>query len=1084
MVEFFVGDTLDSTAVFEKIKERRGKGKRQILIVPDRFMLYYEKAVMDYLSLTACFDIEVVSFSRLANKTMGAKMNDYLSAQGAVMLLRKVIEKNKDKLSCFRGAYNNAGFASEIYAVISQIRNSGVSSDKIEAILPSLPVKILNKSKDIVLLYKAYIEELNSGYTDGSSKLEALTDAIGEHGMEDCDVYISDYLYLSNVQRRICEKLFACANYCAVFMVCNDEAENSRIYPSRCLETLIDRAKACGCLAEVHRLPSVLKGDKSVISKELFAYGGRTYAGDGTTRVFVADSAEEEVKRVAREIRRKVVREGYRFKDFAVVCCDTAVYAPIVERVFENVGISYFFDKKQPLETQAATRLVCGAFRTVAKGFRRKDVIEFAKNALLGLDYFKVCAFENFCIKYGIDNLRTDAPFKVGTEDAEYAVAEEIRATISDYLSCFTMRNATAAEYYEELSRFLLKVDFDVRNEKYVNGLRDRGEEVAYNCAMQTADKLRDVFSRSVRLLGDCRFTVNSYLNIITSAIASMQISLVPLSVDSVFVGEARESRYDGVKVMYVVGAKAGALPPEHGDNGIFAGKESKAWADCGVVVEPDVKEQNNAERLNTLMFLLKPSEALEISYSRYSQSGEPQSESVVIRQLCEILSLRQEKPPRTQALWTAEDYAEYFAGSGNIADELIQYKLALDMGIRHDDPGCYDALYALAREKYGEGYIDALLCDFAEEEKINPDDAAVWKNGHTSSSQIEKYMKCPFMHYMDYILRVHPRDKAELRVRDLGSIIHEVLQRFFSSFDYRKESPDSVKKAVLKITSEVLAKDEYKQMSAIPYLKGEIAEIKQRCVFLIQTLCERMKNSDFEPVILEEAFGMDGKYPPIKIDLGDKSVDLLGRIDRVDRYGDYIAIVDYKSAASITFSLPQVMYGERIQLFIYMKALIGQLDAKPAGVFYLPVNNKFLSESKSGGRFKYVGFINTDKEILEHFDNIFKSAENGIESSLYPVGRSAKRGSEGETVATEGGVATAPVHFEKLCDYVEKLVVKAAGEIDEGYIKASPTDKACDYCEYADVCMFTVYGGQKRAVKDGKKFENYPFFAEAEDEE
>ena len=269
--------------------------------------------------------------------------------------------------------------------------------------------------------------------------------------MEDCDVYISDYLYLSNVQRRICEKLFACANYCAVFMVCNDGAENSRIYPSRCLETLVDRAKACGCLAEVHRLPSVLKGDKSIISKELFAYGGRTYAGDGSTRVFVADSAEEEVKRVAREIRRQVVREGYRFKDFAVVCCDTAVYAPIVERVFENVGISYFFDKKQPLETQAATRLVCGAFRTVAKGFRRKDVIEFAKNALLGLDYFKVCAFENFCIKYGIDNLRTDAPFKVGTEDAEYAVAEEIRATISDYLSCFTMRNATAAEYYEEL---------------------------------------------------------------------------------------------------------------------------------------------------------------------------------------------------------------------------------------------------------------------------------------------------------------------------------------------------------------------------------------------------------------------------------------------------------------------------------------------------------------------------------------------------------------------------------------------------------------------------------------------------------
>ena len=171
-------------------------------------MLYYEKAVMDYLDLTACFDIEVVSFSRLANKAMGVKMNDYLSAQGAVMLLRKVIEKNKNKLSCFRGAYNNADFASEIYAVISQIRNSGVSTDKIEAILPSLPVKILNKTKDIVLLYKGYVEELSSGYSDGSSKLDALADAIGDQGMQDTDVYISDYLYFSNVQRRICEKLF------------------------------------------------------------------------------------------------------------------------------------------------------------------------------------------------------------------------------------------------------------------------------------------------------------------------------------------------------------------------------------------------------------------------------------------------------------------------------------------------------------------------------------------------------------------------------------------------------------------------------------------------------------------------------------------------------------------------------------------------------------------------------------------------------------------------------------------------------------------------------------------------------------
>lgn len=1084
MVEFFLSDTLDCDAVFAKIKERRGNGKRQLLIVPDRFMLYYEKAVMDYLNLTACFDIEVVSFSRLANKTMGAKMNDYLSAQGAVMLLRKVIEKNKDNLSCFRGAYNNADFANEIYAVISQIRNSGVSSDRIEEILPSLPVKILNKSKDIVLLYKGYVEELNKGYSDGSSKLESLTDAISRYGMQDCDVYVSDYLYLSNVQRRICEKLFCSANYCGVFFVCNDGADNARIYPSRCIATLIERAESCGCNPKVHRLPSKLSGDKKIISRELFSYGTKTYESDGSTRVYVADSAEEEVRRIAREIKRKVVREGARYKDFAVVCCDLAVYAPVVERVFSNVGINYFFDKKQSLATQAATRLMLGAFRTVARGYRRKDVIELAKNALPGFEFSKVCAFENFCIKYGIDNLRFDSPFKIGEKDPDYAAAEEIRSEISGLLSCFTQKTATAEEFYGQLNEFLIKADFDARNEKYIASLKEKGEEVEYNCAMQTADKLKDIFVRSVRLLGDCRLSINSYLNIIGSAVASMQISLVPLYVDSVFVGEARESRYDGVKTMYVVGASAGTLPPEHGDTGIFAGKESREWAKYGVVVEPDVREQNNAERLNTLMFLLKPSEALEISYSRYSPSGEPQNESTVVKQLCDVLSLRRQKPQRTQPLWTSREYAEYFAGAGNAADELIRYKLAVDMGVRHDDKEQYDALYAIACDRQGESYMDSLLCGNVCEEEIDSSRAAVWKGGHTSSSQIEKYMKCPFMHYMDYILRVHPREKAELRVRDLGSIIHEVLQIFFTTCDYRRESADEIKNKVLEIVKDVLAKEEYAQMCSIPHLKGETEEIKQRCVFLIQTLCERMKNSDFEPAVLEEAFGMGGKYEPVKISLKNKSVDLLGRIDRVDRYSDYISVIDYKSAASITFSLKQVMYGERIQLFIYMKALSSQMDAKPAGVFYLPINNKFVQESSDSGRFKYVGFINTDKEILSHFDHIFDSPVNGVESALYPVWRSDKRGKEGDVVATGGGVVATLERFEKLCDYVEKLVHKAAEEIDEGYIKPSPTESACSYCEYGDICMFSANGGKARVNNDGKDFEDYPFFAEDRDED
>ena len=132
MVQFFVTDTLDCSAVIGAIKRSRGE-RRQILLVPDRFMLHYEKAVMEGLGESACFDVEVVSFARLASKVLGLTGENFLSPQGAVMLLRKVIEEKKNELVCFRASYGNVNFASEVYAVISQIRNSGVSTEMISA---------------------------------------------------------------------------------------------------------------------------------------------------------------------------------------------------------------------------------------------------------------------------------------------------------------------------------------------------------------------------------------------------------------------------------------------------------------------------------------------------------------------------------------------------------------------------------------------------------------------------------------------------------------------------------------------------------------------------------------------------------------------------------------------------------------------------------------------------------------------------------------------------------------------------------------------------------------------------------------
>ena len=67
MANLIISNTLDGTFVLEKLKQNLKKGEKQLIIVPDRVVLSYETRTLEYLGIVGSFDIEVVSFSRLAD---------------------------------------------------------------------------------------------------------------------------------------------------------------------------------------------------------------------------------------------------------------------------------------------------------------------------------------------------------------------------------------------------------------------------------------------------------------------------------------------------------------------------------------------------------------------------------------------------------------------------------------------------------------------------------------------------------------------------------------------------------------------------------------------------------------------------------------------------------------------------------------------------------------------------------------------------------------------------------------------------------------------------------------------------------
>ena len=137
-------------AVLSAVKATEG---RHIIIAPDAFTLAVEQTISNKLGKESVFHVEVMSFARLASVMLGEKIKKCLSPSGSVMLMEKVLCAKEKELRHYSGAARKQGFASEVYAAITSIRNSGVSPDQLFAALPLLKGRVEEKTHDLALLF-------------------------------------------------------------------------------------------------------------------------------------------------------------------------------------------------------------------------------------------------------------------------------------------------------------------------------------------------------------------------------------------------------------------------------------------------------------------------------------------------------------------------------------------------------------------------------------------------------------------------------------------------------------------------------------------------------------------------------------------------------------------------------------------------------------------------------------------------------------------------------------------------------------------------------------------------------------------
>ena len=146
------------------------RGEDVLLLVPEQFTLAAERGVMERLSLTGMFLIDVMSPSRLAEHVLDAAGRDGrepLDAAGRRMALSQALERLEDKLPYYGSIAQRRGFVEKLDALITDMKRGGLDPEALKDYAESLPAGAArDKLTDLAAVYAQYREVLRGRFSD------------------------------------------------------------------------------------------------------------------------------------------------------------------------------------------------------------------------------------------------------------------------------------------------------------------------------------------------------------------------------------------------------------------------------------------------------------------------------------------------------------------------------------------------------------------------------------------------------------------------------------------------------------------------------------------------------------------------------------------------------------------------------------------------------------------------------------------------------------------------------------------------------------------------------------------------------
>ncbi|WP_053955306.1 helicase-exonuclease AddAB subunit AddB [Inediibacterium massiliense] len=1073
--------------VLEDIKKHiENTNQTLILIVPEQFTLQAERDLIEKLDLPGIMHIEVLSFTRLAHKVLnevGGITRVHINEQGKNMILRKIIDEGQKNLTIYQNVSTQDGFIPMFHELLCELKQQDISPmDLLLGIDDMDENEILySKIKDITYIYEWFESYLEGRYIDNEDYFNLLIEKMDEAKfLKDAYIWIDEFESFTSQTYRIIEKLMKMAkDFTITFsMDPSSRKEDGDLFKisEMTYEKISDMAFQNGLskknidLNQENKF-AMKKDEIHHIEKNIYSYPYHTFLKETKDiEIFAGVNIHREIENAVAQMINLVRERGYRWKDFSIVSNDLKSYAPLIKSIFEEYNIPYFLDQKREITHNPIVEFILSSLSIVWKGYRYEDVFRLLKTGFTDIDVDQYEKLENYALQYGIKGDRWKRDFEYGKEVndlEEFNKYREIFIKPIENLEKKIKGKKNISEITKGLYKYLEESNLQQKIEKWIDYLRDKGKYEYVNENTQIWNVIMEVFDQLVEIMGDQRVSLKEYIRMLDSGFASIEIGIIPTSIDQVLIGNMSRSKSHDIKALFVLGVNDGILPSGKEEDGILSDEERMYMKEQNILLGHDRERKAYQEKFTIYSTFSKPSDYLWVSFSMADEEGKAMRPSILIDKLKKIF-------PKVKLYSDLTD--EVYQQKRMIATPKSTFKhlvenIRMSVDGKEINPIWWDVYGWYYKQNDWQEKLKMVVEGFFHQNQTNYIQKDTVKKLYSmpiksSVSRLEQFVNCPFAHFIKYGLKPQDRKIFEVKAPDIGQIFHRSMEAFTEKLNEQKIAWRQLKKdqceAVMEnVIDEMIPSYENGVMlstNRYKYLVKRLKRISKRAVW---TLTEHIQQSEFEPKEYEVEFGMNKKYPPITIEISDEEkIYVEGRIDRVDvleEEDEYIKIIDYKSGDK-DFNLSDVYYGFQLQLMIYLDAVLnGGDDRKPGGIFYFKIDDpmvkteekiKEVIEEEIKKKFKMKGLVVKDIHIVRKMD-----CELEGYSQMIPVGINKK----GEFYSNSSAVDEKA--FKELILHVRKLITEITHEIMKGNIDIHPCKNgkqtACDYCQYLSICQF-----------------------------